>query len=150
MTIIEKKMNLFDVDLKRYTLAHCISYDCEMGAGIAKVFNQKYPDMKPYLKRVLKENNLNYPITVTYTGNDEFNTVILNLITKERYWHKPTYDTITQSIKDMKDICECCNVKYLAMPKIGCGLDRLSWGKVREMITEIFEDTDIEILVCYI
>lgn len=33
------------------------------------------------------------------------------------------------------------------MPKIGCGLDKLDWTAVREIIREMFADTDIEILV---
>ena len=42
------------------------------------------------------------------------------------------------------------NIKKLVMPKIGCGLDRLSWDKVEPMIQEIFKDLDIEIVVCYL
>jgi len=42
------------------------------------------------------------------------------------------------------------NIKFIAMPKIGCGLDRLQWGMVREIITEVFNDLDIEILVCHL
>ena len=42
------------------------------------------------------------------------------------------------------------NIKKLVMPKIGCGLDRLSWGKVEPMVQEIFKDLDIEIVVCYL
>ena len=38
--------------------------------------------------------------------------------------------------------------KKIAMPVIGCGLDRLEWSKVSEIIKEVFECTDIEILVC--
>jgi hypothetical protein len=34
------------------------------------------------------------------------------------------------------------------MPLIGCGLDRLSWDEVYEIICEVFEDTDVEILIC--
>ena len=34
------------------------------------------------------------------------------------------------------------------MPLIGCGLDKLKWGKVRKIIIDTFNDTDIEILVC--
>jgi hypothetical protein len=34
------------------------------------------------------------------------------------------------------------------MPIIGCGLDRLQWDKVSEIIKDVFKDTDIEILVC--
>jgi hypothetical protein len=36
----------------------------------------------------------------------------------------------------------------LAMPKIGCGLDRLQWGRVSEMLKEIFSDYDIDIIIC--
>ena len=36
----------------------------------------------------------------------------------------------------------------IAMPFIGCGLNRLEWCKVSEIIKEVFEYTDVEILVC--
>lgn len=42
------------------------------------------------------------------------------------------------------------NIYRIAMPKIGCGLDRLSWDKVEPMIKEIFKDLDIEIIICYL
>ena len=42
------------------------------------------------------------------------------------------------------------NIKKLVIPKIGCGLDRLSWDKVEPMVQEIFKDLDIEIVVCYL
>lgn len=148
MILKEEKRNLFEVDLSKYTLAHCISFDCAMGAGIAKIFNEKYPNMKPYLKRVLEASHLSYPVTIVYTEEDECTTAIFNLITKEKYWHKPTYDTITQAIIDMRDICKTCEVKYVAMPKIGCGLDKLEWSNVKMILEVIFKDLDIEILVC--
>ena len=34
------------------------------------------------------------------------------------------------------------------MPLIGCGLDHLEWSKVSVIIQEIFQNTEIEILVC--
>lgn len=36
----------------------------------------------------------------------------------------------------------------LAMPRIGCGLDRLEWAKVKKIIKATFANTDVEILVC--
>ena len=39
MILKEEKRNLFEVDDKYY-LAHCISEDCAMGAGIAVDFNK--------------------------------------------------------------------------------------------------------------
>ena len=42
------------------------------------------------------------------------------------------------------------NITKLAMPKIGCGLDKLKWNNVRCIIKDIFKDLDIEIKICYI
>ena len=36
------------------------------------------------------------------------------------------------------------------MPKIGCGLDRLDWELVKQIIEKIFKETDIEIKIFYI
>lgn len=48
----------------------------------------------------------------------------------------------------MKNLAIRKGIKKIAMPKIGCGLNHLRWDKVREMIQEVFEYTNIEILVC--
>lgn len=50
----------------------------------------------------------------------------------------------------MACLCRKLNIKYLDLPKIGCGLDRLSQAKVREIIKEEFKDLDIEIEVRYL
>lgn len=151
MRLIEEKGNLFDLPLE-YDLAHCISLDCAMGAGIAKEFVRKYKGLKPTLIKVIKANNLIHPITISTPA--EFSNgetaLIHNLITKERYWHKPTYDTIEECIHQLAYQCKQYNTKYLAMPKIGCGLDRLSWNIVREIINKEFCDMDIEIRVRYL
>ena len=71
-----------------------------------------------------------------------------NLITKEKYWHKPTYLTLKRTLQDMREIVIERNIKYIAMPKIGCGLDKLQWTNVKGIINEVFGDLDIEILIC--
>ena len=38
----------------------------------------------------------------------------------------------------------------LALPKIGCSLDRGKWAEVSEIIKDVFKDTDFEIVVCYL
>lgn len=58
------------------------------------------------------------------------------------------YDTLYETLVDMRNQCEKMNIEKLAMPLIGCGLDRLQWDKVRDIIEDVFENTDIEILVC--
>lgn len=126
-----------------YTLMHCISHDCAMGAGIAKTFDALMPDMKKQLKRTIRENNLTGYYAMLYKGKRD----VINLVTKERYWHKPTYSSLKASLINAKQIILRNNIKYIAMPVIGCGLDRLQWSKVSKMVKEIFADTDVEIVV---
>ena len=142
MIFKEIKGDLFKSDNK-YTLVHCISYDCGMGAGIAKTFDSKMPQMKKLLKSTIRENNMQGYFAILYIGERN----VINLITKERYWHKPTYSSLKASLLSAKKIAIRYDIKYLAMPVIGCGLDRLQWSKVSAMIKEIFADTDIEIVV---
>lgn len=48
----------------------------------------------------------------------------------------------------MRDVCLEQGITELAMPRIGCGLDRLKWEKVSVIIQNTFAETDIEIVVC--
>lgn len=137
-TIKEIKQNIFTLDDKYY-LAHCISADCAMGAGIAVQFQSKFKLRNKLLQ--YDDSIRKYP-TCILIGK------VFNLITKKKYWHKPTYDSLAETLKFMKNIIVDKNIKYIAMPKIGCGLDRLQWGKVKEIIEKTFKDLDIEILVC--
>ena len=50
----------------------------------------------------------------------------------------------------MADFCRKCKVKHLAIPRIGCGLDRLNWSKVKEIIIENSKDQDMTIEVRYL
>lgn len=124
--------------------AHCISRDYALGAGIAVEFNKRY-DMRKILVELSKEK----PKTLNEKCIEVEN--VFNLVTKERCFDIPTYNSLEKALLEMKEkISKNKNVKKLVMPKIGCGLDRLSWDKVEPMINKIFEDLDIEIVVCYL
>ena len=47
----------------------------------------------------------------------------------------------------MRDHIVSNGVRRLAMPKIGCGLDRLAWDDVIELILSTFSATTLEIQV---
>lgn len=145
MVYNEIQKDLFTVS-DDYYLAHCISADFALGAGIAVEFNKRF-DMRNQL-------NLLYP---NYLDKFERHRIggdcilvgkVFNLITKEKYFYKPTIITMILSLKKMKEICLEKGIKKVAMPTIGAGLDRLNWKDVSNQIHNIFVDTDIEILVC--
>ena len=143
MNITVRHCDLFKTG--RNVLVHCISRDCAMGAGIAKTFDRKYPQMKYTILAFMNQEHLTYPTAVEYRAN---NNVVINMVTKPRYFSKPTYDTFRRSLEVVKKICVKNNYMQIAMPKIGCGLDKLCWGRVYGIIYEVFQDTDIDILVC--
>lgn len=139
MIIMAEKRDLFTVP-QGYYLAHCISADFALGAGIAKTFDEVY-NMRFKLFREYDD--------YTYDGgNALLIDNVFNLVTKPKCYHKPRYDAVRKALETMKDIMEANAITKLAMPRIGCGLDKLSWDEVYKIICEVFEDTDIEILIC--
>lgn len=137
--------DLFKYD-KDYTLVHCISADSghdkrAMGAGIVKTFNKKYN---------MQNKMLQYgKFKIIKVGDAIFIDNIFNLITKTVYYTKPTYINFEKTLITMRDYCINNDIKKLAMPTIGCGIDRLEWNKVKKIIDKVYINTDIEILVCF-
>lgn len=137
MIITEIYGDLFSANFKEYTPAHCISSDCKMGAGIAVPMKNKFHlnGLKDYSKEELKS-----PTCIYHNG-------VMNLITKRKYWNKPTYHSLRVSLLIMKKLTKEHDIHKIVMPKIGSGLDKLSWPEVKKTIEQSLFDTDIEVLV---
>ncbi|MBQ7673215.1 MAG: macro domain-containing protein [Alphaproteobacteria bacterium] len=149
----EEVRDLFSVP-DDYWFAQCISADFGMGKGIAVEFNKRY-DMKNEVISFYLENSIDGSRDLTnawdFARNQGFClwvNRVFNLVTKRNYWSKPTYETLENSLRIMKQSVVQSPVKKIAMPQIGCGLDKLKWEKVSKIIQDVFKDTDIEILVC--
>lgn len=59
-------------------------------------------------------------------------------------------DTLQKSLEALHTHAVSNGVKKLAIPRLGCGLDKLHWDKVSELIEDIFGRSDIEITVYYL
>lgn len=146
MNYCEVKGNLFEKAPRGYYLAHCISGDYTLGAGIAKTFNALY-DMRKKLHK-------HYPIP----SGEEYANVgsallideVFNLVSKPKYYYKPYLSDLGNALEDMKNFCVATDITRIAMPKIGAGLDKLDWESVKNLILNIFKDTEIDIAVYYL
>ena len=146
MTFTEKEQDIFELSNKdNYYFVQCISSDFKMGKGIALEFNRVFN-----CKNELVKEFKNFKWENTGRCIKAKNSIVFHLITKNKYWDKPTYRTLKESLIELKTLCIEQNIKKLVMPKIGCGLDKLQWNTVKENIIKIFNDTDIEILICYL
>lgn len=148
MIIKEEKRDLFTMP-EDYALAHCISADFALGAGIAKEFDKRFNCRRKLFnvyKRSLVPRWDKIPNGCSVILFSDY--VIFNLVTKRNYWNKPTLDTIKNALDWMKDQCEMYDINKVAMPRLSCGLDRQNWSDVKALIEDVFKDTNIEIVVC--
>ncbi|MBD5081739.1 MAG: macro domain-containing protein [Ruminococcaceae bacterium] len=143
MIFSEQQGDLLASDiLENYVLCHCISSDFALGAGIAKIFAQMGVKKQLCEKYKREWSEKGYCLLTETNG-----IVVGNLVTKERYFHKPTLETLRQALESFREQIIEMNLNKIAMPKIGCGLDKLDWKDVKNVIGEVFGSTDFEILV---
>lgn len=149
MTYTEIRGNLFSAPRGCY-LCHCISADFALGKGIAKTFNELY-NVKANLRLWYHNKSVDYwdSLGNDYKGYILVTQNVINLVTKRNYWNKPTYKSMRNALSHLRNYCDVNGVHYIAMPRIGCGLDKLDWAKVSSMIKEIFKGSDVAIAVYY-
>jgi hypothetical protein len=141
MTIIERQQDLFSLDYQEeYSLCHCVSGDLAMGKGIAVLFRDKFGRVDD-----LRKQN---PAVGGACSLPSGKMRIYYLITKPKYWNKPTYDSMRASLLALKVDMTQRGYKRIAMPKIGCGLDGLDWSVVKGIIADVFAESGIDVLVC--
>ena len=160
--------DLFDLESEVTVFAHCIASDFGMYGGIARQFVGKY-NMKNRLKEMCKHVSITQQTTtkiihgksfVVPTGIITRPTLLgkalkvgntYNLITKPITGYPPeNNDLFKKSLEDLKRQMIANKEHYLAIPKLGCGIDRMDWDDVSWIIQRIFQDTEITITVAYL
>lgn len=143
-SINEEPGNLFDYE-GGYALAHCISADFALGMGIAKHFQARY-STRDELRQAFPQHNWTGHGYCLITNQNH----IINLVTKRAYYEKPTLASLREALVSMKEICEERGIYKIAMPRIGCGLDKLDWFDVKKIIMDLFMGTRFEIRIVYL
>ena len=157
----------------QFFLVHTISGDNAQGAGIARTINSLYR----FRDNLVADKARNLGLiesgwrfdrshgcfknpcttdTIRFIGKpgDVYYTLsnphIVGLITKERYYEKPSLDDMYTALISLRETWVAMAVNHiddgihnkieLIMPHIGCGLDGLDWDDVSELIFETFLD----------
>ncbi len=139
MTIFETRGDLLRSDIP--AIAHCISRNARQSAGIARKLKNKFPvlrTIRPYEGKVggivvRKENG----------------KIIVGMVTKEKHFHKPTYENLEKALLELKKYAWQHGINALALPCIGVGLDRLHWPTVRQIIFKHFWQCSIHVTIYY-
>lgn len=126
-----------------FSLAHCVAVDMKMRAGVAREFRYRYRNVY-----ALKKQYKGIGEVAVLECNDRY---IFYLVTKERSVRncKPTLNDMATCLFSLRDLCRRYNVYYLAIPRIGCGIDKLNWVDVKLILKYVFEKENISISVYY-
>ena len=129
--------NVFD---SMHSIAHCVSADFEMSAGIARPCKRKVPTKYP------SDLDLSYfPLWPQWLPDTRRN--LYHLFTKQKNSNKPTYSTLRASLERMRTHAENNSNSKNSMPCIGTGLDQLDWDKVNLLIQETFRTSPVQDVV---
>ena len=129
---------LFDVS-PELSLCHCVSKDLKMGAGIAASFKKHFGGVEDLRRQRVDVGGVG---VLQKEGRH-----VYYLVTKNRYSDKPSLEALTASLVALRERILVDGVRCLAMPKFGCGLDGFSWNLVQDLVSDVFNQTPVEIQV---
>ena len=96
-------------------IAHCVSSDFAMSKGLASTIACCYPELQELRKLPINNFAPGSLVTYFYQKHQRF---IYNLVTKRRFFQKPTYETLTLSLHSLKRHLKRHNIHELALPKL--------------------------------
>lgn len=136
MKLLEVQGDLF---ASNDNLAHCVSADFHMSAGIAVEFKRRY-----HHKQALLTEGWEVGQVARKTHGKNY---VFYMVTKERYFHKPAYADLWKTLTQLARWAELLGLSTMSIPPISCVRDKLNWLVVRKMIEEAFDGSDITITV---
>ena len=116
-----------------------------MGAGIAKIFKDRYPTMfDQYRKQCLKKQ---YKPGLVF-AYPEHDTTIINFPTKNHWTDQSRYFWIEDGLSSLNEMLASKNQDAIVtMPALGCGLGGLNFDRVKQLIDLKLSKLDMEIIV---
>ena len=124
------------------TLVNTVNCVGVMGAGIAKTFKLKYPDMFEEYKTRCKRNAVKTGQPYLYRALDR---QIVNFPTKQHWRENSKIEYLVEGLKYLVAHIEAWNIRSLAIPPLGCGNGKLDWNIVLPIMLEHLQPLGIPI-----
>ena len=132
-----------DILYSPHSFAHCISTDLAMAKGLARQVKSWYPAAPSAIR-------LRYPpdigsVLIYFDPISE--RYIFSLVTKFRYYHKHTYESVLASLYELREIVIDAGISHLSLPKLASGYDKLDFNIIFELICQVFDPLPITIYI---
>lgn len=134
----------YNADIRINTV-NCVGV---MGAGVALLFKNKYPDMFEEYQKACQNKEVQPGKPHVWHDNDMFSKMtIINFPTKV-HWKDPSeYDYIEKGLKWLKVYLSDKKNSTITLPALGCGHGGLDWERVKGMINNYLGESITNILV---
>lgn len=116
-----------------YNIAHCIPADFTFYGATAKRIDEMYN-----LANVLQHDYLDWEVRPDVGDVCYLKNVFTLFATKKKH-ALPSMEDLRKCVAILAQQCIDLGIMYLAMPRIGCGHNKLEWAEVKDMICEEFE-----------
>jgi hypothetical protein len=123
-----------DLFAEQGSLAHCVAQDFRMSAGIALVFRRRYGNVAA-MRRLLPV--IGSVVSFLRPGASDGSRVYA-LVTKATSDAKPSLEALRLALGALAADLVSRGLSVIALPRLGCGLDRLQWPAVRALIGAVF------------
>lgn len=131
---IETELSIFDV--KADVLVNPVNCVGAMGAGLAREFAWRYPDMLKDYQAACKSKKLKVGTLHTWASSKK---MIVNFPTKTNWRERSEYSHIDTGMKELVKMLSRMDGMTVAIPRLGCGLGGLEWGTVKTIVMRYAE-----------
>ena len=119
-------------------IAHGVNCQGVMGAGVAKIIKEKYPQAFEDYKRALKVGKKLGDVEISELENIR----IAHLFVQQNYGQDGAryvcYEAVRKCFKKLNYYCSRYQVKTVSMPKIGAGLGGGDWSTIERILIQEF------------
>jgi O-acetyl-ADP-ribose deacetylase (regulator of RNase III) len=124
------------------TLVNPVNTVGVMGAGLARVFRDRYPEMFREYQALCRAGRLSIGALHLWRGPDRW---VLNLPTKTSWKLPSTLSHVEAGLRRFRRDYEALGITSVAFPALGCGCGSLSWEAVRPVLDAHLGDLPIPV-----
>lgn len=110
-----------------------------MGAGVAKAFRDRYPDLYYHYKQAIRYKQLTDKDLAIYPIPYEAKTVIL-VPTKDHWIDPSPWEMIENGVQRLASLAHERCYSHVALPPMGCGHGGWDWAQVKPLYEQHFAD----------
>lgn len=143
-TFTETTGNIFDSSaLVLVNPVNCVG---TMGAGLAKQFKTRYPDMDRQYRADCRQGLFKPGTVRLYRVSPT--RMIANFPTKDHWKNPSRIEYIEDGLISLNQLAAERQIGSIAIPAIGTGYGGLDWNQVKPLIRNLLTQADMEVEIC--